>query len=98
MGNWLSVYFPKRMKFGKRLNLSGVVGLLLIPMLIVLMMLPLGAVAAGYVAESIAIEYVTLLAFAAISVIFYLLVIGSQGELLQRKEIEILEAVREPED
>ena len=32
MGNWLSIRFPKRMRFGKRLNVSGVAGLLLIPM------------------------------------------------------------------
>ncbi|MGH9882921.1 MAG: hypothetical protein ACRD6N_15895 [Pyrinomonadaceae bacterium] len=98
MGNWFSVRFPKRMKFGKRLNVSGVVGLLLIPMLIVLTLPPLGAVAAGYVTRSLAIEYVTLLLFAALAVGFYLLVIGSQGEALQQREVEILEAVREPTD
>ncbi len=36
MGNWLSMRFPKRMKFGKRSNVAGVVGLLLIPMIVVL--------------------------------------------------------------
>jgi ABC-2 type transport system permease protein len=98
MGNWFSVRFPKRMKFGKRLNVSGVVGVLLIPMLIVLTLPLLGAVAAGYVTRSLAIEYVTLLLFAALAIGFYLLVIDSQGQLLQRREVEILEAVREPTD
>src|SRR5215470_15846834 len=36
MGNSLSIRFPKRMRYGKRLNVSGVAGLLLIPMVIVL--------------------------------------------------------------
>ena len=36
IGNWLSIRFPKRMRFGKRMNVSGVAGLLLIPMIIVL--------------------------------------------------------------
>lgn len=98
IGNWLSIRFPKRMKFGKRMNVSGPVGLLLIPMIMLLALPPLGAAAAGYIAQSLAIEYVTLLVFAALAVLFYFLIVGSQGELLQRREIEILEAVREPMD
>ena len=65
---------------------------------IVLVLPPLGAVAAGYITQSLAIEYATLSLFAALAVIFYLLVIGSQGESLQRREVEVLEAVREPTD
>jgi hypothetical protein len=34
IGNWFSISFPKRMQFGKRLNVSGVAGLLLIPMIL----------------------------------------------------------------
>jgi ABC-type Na+ efflux pump permease subunit len=98
MGNWLSIRFPKRMIFGKRSNVSGVVGLLLIPIMFLLAFPPLTATAAGYISESLVIEYATLAALAVIAVGFYLLVIDSQGELLQRKEIEVLEAVREPED
>lgn len=98
IGNSLSIRFPKRMKFGKRMNVSGVVGLLLIPMIAVLGLPPLGAVAAAYIAQSLAIGYVTLFVFALIAVGFYLLIIDSQGELLQRREVEILEAVREPSD
>ncbi|HEV7746511.1 MAG TPA: hypothetical protein VGO56_16055 [Pyrinomonadaceae bacterium] len=95
-GNSLSLRFPKRMKFGKRINASGIVGLLLIPVLFALALPPLAAAAAGYVAQSLLIEYVTLAVLAALSVGFYLLLINSQGELLQRRELEILEAVNDP--
>jgi hypothetical protein len=98
MGNWFSIRFPKRMQFGKRMNVSGVVGLLLIPMIIVLALPPLGATAAAYITQSLTIGYVTLLLFALVAVGFYLLVIDSQGDSLQRREVEILEAVREPMD
>jgi hypothetical protein len=96
MGNWFSLRFPKRMKFGKRLNVSGVVGLLLIPMVLLLALPPLAATAAGYVAQSLLIEYVTLAVLAVLSIGFYRLVIDAQGESLQRRELEILEAVNDP--
>jgi hypothetical protein len=96
MGNSLSVRFPKRMKFGKRSNVAGVVGLLLIPMIIVLALPPLAATAAGVVAQSLLIEYATLAFLAVLAIGFYLLVIDSQGETLQRRELEILEAVNDP--
>lgn len=96
MGNWFSLRFPKRMKFGKRLNVSGVVGLLLIPMVFVLAIPPLAATAAGYVAQSLLVEYVTLAVLAVLSIGFYLLVIDAQGESLQQRELEILEAVNDP--
>lgn len=96
MGNWFSLRFPKRMKFGKRLNVSGVVGLLLIPMVFVLAVPPLAATAAGYVAQSLLIEYVTLAVLAVLAIGFYLLVIDGQGESLQQKELKILEAVNDP--
>ncbi len=98
IGNWLSVRFPKRMKFGKRLNVSGVVGLLVIPLLIFLALPPVAAVAAGYFSRSLTVEYATLATFAAFAVCSYLLLINSQGRALQRREVEILEAVREPTD
>ena len=97
-GNWLSIRFPKRMKFGKRLNVSGVVGLLLIPMILVLGLAPVAAAATGYLAESLVFEYGTLAALAVMTVALYLLVIDSQGESLQRRELEILEAVNEPDN
>jgi hypothetical protein len=98
MGNWFSVRFPKRMKFGKRLNVSGVVGLLLIPMVIILALPPLVATVAGYAAQSLLIEYATLAVLAVLSICFYLLTINAQGESLQRRELEILEAVNDPGD
>jgi hypothetical protein len=96
MGNWFSVRFPKRMKFGKRLNLSGVVGLLLIPMIIVLALPPLAATAAGYITQSLLIEYATLAVLAVLSIGFYLVTINAQGQSLQQRELEILEAVNDP--
>jgi hypothetical protein len=96
LGNWFSVRFPKRMKFGKRLNVSGVVGLLLIPMIIVLALVPLAAAAVGYLAQSLLIEYVTLAILAVLSAGFYLLAIQAQGDSLQQRELEILEAVNDP--
>ena len=53
MGNWFSLHFPKRMKYGKRLNVAGVVGLLLIPMILLLALVPLAATAAGYMTQSV---------------------------------------------
>jgi hypothetical protein len=95
MGNWLSVRFPKRMKFGKRLNVSGVGGLLLIPMIFVLALPPLAATAAGFVAQSLLIEYVTLAVLVVLAFALYLVTIDSQGESLQRRELAILEAVND---
>ena len=98
VGNAISIRFPKRMKFGKRMNVSGAAGLLLIPIIILLSLPPLAAAAAGYIAQSWLVEYATLALLAVIAVGTYLLVIGSQGEALQRREVEILEAVSEPSD
>lgn len=98
IGNSLSVRFPKRMKFGKRMNVSGATGLLLIPIIILLALPPLTAAAAGFIAQSWLVEYATLALFAVLAVGAYLLLIGSQGEALQRREVEILEAIREPSD
>lgn len=98
IGNWLSIRFPKRMKFGKRMNVSGVVGLLLIPMMMLLALPPLAAVAAGYLAQSLLVEYATLSILAALGIGLYALVVDSQGEMLQRCEIDVLEAVQEPSD
>ena len=96
MGNWLSVRFPKPMRFGKRLNVSGVVGLLLIPMIFLLALPPLAATAAGYVAQSLLIEYATLVVLALLLGGFYLMTMNAQGESLEQREQEILEAVNDP--
>lgn len=98
IGNWLSTRFPKRMEFGKRLNVSGMVGLLLIPMFILLALPPLAATATGYLIGSLLIGYVTLAMFAGIAVCSYLLLINAQGRSLERREVEILAVVREPTD
>ena len=96
MGNWLSIRFSKRMKFGTRLNVSGAVGLLLIPMMLVLMVPPTAAVAAGFIAQSLLAVYATLGFLALLSIGLYAGMIGAQGELLQQKELELLEAVNDP--
>jgi hypothetical protein len=97
-GNWVSIRFPKRMRFGKRLNVSGVAGLLLIPMLVVLSLPPFLATLAGYLTRSLFVEYAVLALMALIAVAVYVVAINFQGRALARREIEILEAVREPAD
>lgn len=98
MGNWLSIRFPKRMRFGKRLNVSGVAGLLLIPMVIVLGTPPVLATLVGLFTGSLVYEYVALFVFAVLAVGFYFLMLNFQGRSLAKREIDILEAVREPSD
>lgn len=98
IGNWLSIRFPKRMVFGKRMNVSGVAGLLLIPIVIVLGIAPLTATLAGYFARNILIEYVALALFALIAIGIYAVALNVLGRTLARREIDILEAVREPTD
>ena len=98
IGNWLSIRFPKRMVFGKRMNVSGVAGLLLIPNVIILSITPLAATLAGYFMRSLAIEYLTLAVLALVAIGIYALVLNLHGRTLARREIDILEAVREPTD
>ena len=98
MGNWLSIRFPKRMRFGKRLNVSGVAGLLLIPMVIVLGTPPVLATLVGLFMRSMLYEYLALFVFAVLAVGLYFLMLNFQGRSLAKREIDILEAVREPAD
>jgi hypothetical protein len=98
IGNWLSIRFPKRMSFGKRMNVSGVAGVLLIPIIVVLSIAPLTATLAGYLTETLWIEYVALAAMALISLGIYAAILHLHARTLARREIEILEAVREPID
>ncbi len=93
VGNWLSIRFPKRLEFGKRMNASGVAGFLLIPLMLSLMVPPLAAVAAGYFAGSLMVKYATLTLFAGVAVALYYILINRQGRLLAQSEVEILEAV-----
>ncbi|HEV2762675.1 MAG TPA: hypothetical protein VGV38_06745 [Pyrinomonadaceae bacterium] len=93
VGNWMSLHFPKRMEFGKRMNATGVAGLLIVPIIVVMSLPPLASVALGYLARSLAVKYATLAAFAAAAVGLYALLINSQGRSLARRERDILEAV-----
>jgi hypothetical protein len=98
IGNWLSIHFPQRMRFGKRMNVSGVAGLLLIPMIIVLAAPPVLAALVGYLSRNIYYEYLALLGLALMLVGLYSLIIDFHGRSLAKREINILEAVREPAD
>lgn len=98
IGNSLSIRFPKRMRYGKRANVSGVAGLFLIPMILILVAPPVVATIVGYVTESLVNEFLVLALFALLSVGLYALMINLHGRLLARREIDILEAVREPSD
>jgi len=93
VGNWFSLRFPKRLQFGKRMNASGVAGLLLLPVFLCIAAVPALAVLAGYAAQSLLIEYVILAAFAVTGIAVYLLSLRRQGRLLAERELDILEAV-----
>lgn len=98
IGNWLSIRFPKRMVFGKRMNVSGVAGVMLIPIIVVLGIAPLAATLAGYFTRSLLVEYAALALLAMITLGIYVLALNIHGRTLARREIDILEAVREPTD
>ena len=98
IGNWLSIRFPKRMRYGKRLNVSGVAGLFLIPQVVLLMSFPVLATLIGYSTSSLFNEYLALAALTLVALGFYSIMINWHGKLLARREIEILDAVREPTD
>ncbi|PWT79974.1 MAG: hypothetical protein C5B44_06070 [Acidobacteria bacterium] len=92
-GNWFSIFFPKRMKFGKRLNVSGVAGVLLLPLMLLMALPPVGATLLGYLTHSLLLEYVTLASFAAFLLLLYFPVVRLQGRWLARREREVLDAV-----
>ena len=98
VGNWMSMRFPKHMRFGKRMNVSGMAGILLIPLIVVLAMPPLGATLVGYFTQNKLNEYLTLMVLALVSLGLYFAIINIHGRELAKREIEILEAVREPSD
>ncbi|MDQ3754289.1 MAG: hypothetical protein M3371_06105, partial [Acidobacteriota bacterium] len=98
VGNWLSMRFPKRLQFGRRLNASGMTGLLLLPVLVALVVPPALSVWAGYRTESRVIVYVILAAFAAVAVASYVWLINFQGRALARRELDILEIVTGRDD
>ncbi|MBA3441446.1 MAG: hypothetical protein H0T92_16430, partial [Pyrinomonadaceae bacterium] len=92
-GNWLSMLFPKRLQIGKKMNASGVAGVLLILICIGAALPPAAAVAAGYFARSLILEYVILTTLAGVGLGLYLLLIEKQGQVLAKRELDILEAV-----
>jgi hypothetical protein len=92
-GNFLSMRFPVRVRFGKRMNRSGVAGLMLVPFFFLLLAPPAVSVAAAHFARSHAVKYVILAAFALLAVGFYALLLPVQGRALERRELDILEAV-----
>lgn len=92
-GNWLSMRFPKRVEFGKRMSRSGLAGLLLVPLFLLLLVPPAAAIAAAHFSGSDAVKYVILAAFALVSAGLYALALPRQGRQLERRELEILEAV-----
>lgn len=98
IGNWISMRFPKHMRFGKRMNVSGMAGILLIPLIVVLAAPPLGATLVGYFTQNKLNEFLTLMAMALVSLGLYFAIINIHGRELAKREIEILEAVREPSD
>ena len=59
---------------------------------------PMAATLAGYYWQSLYVEFAVLGACAAFTVLFYFLIVNFQGRALARKEIEILEPVKEPSD
>ncbi len=93
VGNYTSVRFPRRLQFGRRMNASGVAGLLMIPTIVAAIAPPALAAVAGWLSGRVWIEYVILAAFATLSVAAYLLLIGAQGRELERRELDILEVV-----
>jgi len=97
-GNWVSMRFPKRMVFGKRMNVSGVAGLLLIPIIVILGLPPFLAGVAGYLTRNVYVSYLTMAGFAMVAIAVYGFVINIQGRTLAAREIDILETVREPSD
>lgn len=92
IGNWLSVLFPKRLQFGKKMNASGVASLLLVAISVGAVVPPAGAVAAGYFTGSLAVEYAILTALATAGPGLYILLIKKQGRMLAERELDILEA------
>jgi hypothetical protein len=93
VGNWFSISFPRQMKFGKRMNVSGVAGLLLLPLVLLMAVPPFIAIMAGFLTSSLLVEYVTLAAFASFALLLYFPLVSFQGSSLERHELEILEAV-----
>jgi hypothetical protein len=92
-GNYLSVRFPQRMRFGKRTRSSGAAGLLMIPVFVAIVAVPALSILAGWAAGSVVVEYVILAAFATVSAAAYVLLLDAQARALERRELDILGVV-----
>jgi ABC-2 type transport system permease protein len=92
-GNRLSARYPKRIEFGKRMNASGMAGLLMVPLMIAAAAPVALAVLAGWAAGRPWLGYAILAAFAAVAVASYVFSLGAQGRELERRELDVLEAV-----
>jgi predicted permease len=92
-GNWISMRFPRRIPFGKRMNVAGVAGWLVLPIFIAMMLVPGIALVAAYLTHNPRIKYVILAALACIAVALYVRLVTWQGRALARRELDILEAV-----
>lgn len=92
-GNWFSIRFPKQMRFGKRMNVSGVAGLLLLPLLVLMALPPLAVTVIGYLTQSLLVEYGTLALLAVFALLVYFPIVKVQAESLARNERTILEVV-----
>lgn len=92
-GNAVSLRFPRRLEYGRKLKASGLSGLLLIPFLIVILMPPLASFALGFFAADSRLKYATMAALAAFAVLLYWFLIGWQGRALSLRERDILDAV-----
>ena len=92
-GNYFSVRFPKRMRFGKRTSASGAAGLLMIPVFVAVVAVPALSILGGWAAGSVFAEYVILAAFAAVSAAAYVLLLDAQARELGHRELDILGVV-----
>ncbi|MFN2480803.1 MAG: hypothetical protein ABR554_04890 [Pyrinomonadaceae bacterium] len=92
-GNYFSVRFPQRMRFGKRTKSSGAAGLLMIPVFVAIVAVPALSILTGWLAGSVVAEYVILAVFATISVSAYVLLLDAQARELERRELDILGVV-----
>jgi hypothetical protein len=97
-GNWLSINFPKRTDIGRRMNRSGVAGLLILPLTLLLAAPPAAAALAGWGARSVALRYVILALFALASLALYSVVVRRQARAYSEREVEIMEAVTGRDD
>jgi hypothetical protein len=67
-------------------------------MVILLSIPPVIAALVGYLSRSLTAEFMTLSLMVLVSIAVYRVVINFHGRSLERREVDILEVVREPAD